>query len=317
MSTKKEVLREYTFADSQLKQNADSIRNKIDRDHEQFATRGLTPAVISNFQGLIDAFDNTTTDEELLGTLSEATLAKDTLGENFRVSIRTIRTMAENKWTSNHPSYRSFAFDGMNQMSDAELIRMGRRVVRKATEKLAELASEGLTVDMLEAMEQTRVDFDNSIDVLEDAICNRDEETQDRIIKGNALYREMMRLSNTGKDLFKSTDEAKYNDYVIYNTPSGENPPPDPNTGLIVQVLVNGTSEPVVNATIETNKKRGGTELTKSVKLTDATGAATFPGLEVVEYTYKVTRDGFVEQSGSAEVEAGVLKEVKVMLVAR
>jgi hypothetical protein len=39
---------------------------------------------------------------------------------------------------------------------------------------------------------------------------------------GNVLYAELVKLCNTGKDIFYSLNEAKYNDYVIYNTPTGK-----------------------------------------------------------------------------------------------
>lgn len=34
------------------------------------------------------------------------------------------------------------------------------------------------------------------------------------------------RLCGAGKNIFVNTDEAKYNDYVIYNTPSGTDETP-------------------------------------------------------------------------------------------
>jgi len=69
-------------------------------------------------------------------------------------------------------------------------------------------------------------DFDTAIDVKQDAVKNRDIKTQDRIIKGNAVFKEITRLCNSGKSLFVNTDEAKYNDYVIHNTPSGTDETP-------------------------------------------------------------------------------------------
>ena len=58
----------------------------------------------------------------------------------------------------------------------------------------------------------------------------RDIQTQIRIRAGNALYREIVRLCTTGKDIFISTDEALYNDYVLY--PSSGNSK-NSNSGLI------------------------------------------------------------------------------------
>ena len=226
MKKKPILTRDYKFADGVLKQKADDIVGSVQRDSTQFATRGVTPATLTALQTNIANFDNTQTDEELQGALSVTTEAKNTLADTLRGAIGTIRTMAENKLGTASAFYRSFAFEGMDAMTDEQLYRLGKRVVREATAQLAQLASEGLTAAMVTNLSTVTTNFDNAIDAQESAVKNRDIKTQDRIAKGNIVYKEIVRLTNTGKDLFASTDEAKYNDYVLYNTPSGGAEPP-------------------------------------------------------------------------------------------
>lgn len=226
MAKKKVLVRDYKFSDGVLKQKADDVAGSVQRDLTSFSTRGVTAPTVTGLQTLITTFDGTQTDEELEGALSVATEAKNLLADSLKSAIAVVRTMAENKFGIETALYRSFAFDGMSDLSDEQLYRLGKRVIRVATAQLAQLASEGLTAAVITNLTTITTNFDTAIDVQQDAVKNRDIKTQDRVEKGNAVYKEITRLCNTGKSLFVTTDEAKYNDYVIYNTPSGNNETP-------------------------------------------------------------------------------------------
>lgn len=225
---KKVVTRNYPMSDGDLKQKADSLTGNLNRDAANFATRGVTNATILNYKSLITSFDDTPTDEELQGPVMDATLQKDTAANALRMSIRTVRNMAENKFKG-EGFYHSFGFEDMADMSDNDLYRLGKRVGRVANTLLSQLASEGLTAAMITTINTQTTALDNAIDAQHAAIENRDIATQDRIIKGNTLWDEMTRLASIGKSIFVDVDEAKYNDYVLIDTPSGNGgnqPPP-------------------------------------------------------------------------------------------
>ena len=228
MTKIKTSIREYKLSDAVLKQKCDEMVRNIQRDMLQFNTRGVSVATVTNFQSAVSTCDNCPSDIELKGAVSLATENKDKIAETLKIGLRTIRTMAQNKWSVDVASYRLFGFDNLDGMSDEVLYRMGKRVIRVATTQLADLSSEGLTGTTVTAINTMVTNFDTSIDVKEDAINNRDIKTQDRIDKGNAVYKELMRFANIGKDIWASTDQARYNDYVIYDTPSGK---PDDTTG--------------------------------------------------------------------------------------
>ena len=227
MEKKKILVRDYIFSDGFLKQKADDIVGSIQRDSTEFATRGVTATTMTAFQNSISSFDNTQTDKELQGAVSVTTDAKNALASNLKTAVSTVRTMAENKLGVTNGLYRSFGFEGMDEMPDEQLYRLGKRVAREATAQLANLASEGLTAAIITNLTSVNTSFDTAIDTQESAVKNRDIKTQERIEKGNVVYKEMVRLCNTGKNIWATVDEAKYNDYVIYNTPSGgpEAPP--------------------------------------------------------------------------------------------
>ncbi|MBD8081302.1 hypothetical protein [Chryseobacterium caseinilyticum] len=69
-----------------------------------------------------------------------------------------------------------------------------------------------------------------AIDAQAKSVSDRDLATEDRIEALNRLYRLVTKYAGIGQDVFYETDEAKYNDYIIYNTPDGlpQDPPPTP-----------------------------------------------------------------------------------------
>jgi len=53
------------------------------------------------------------------------------------------------------------------------------------------------------------------------AIANRDIATENRAEIGNALYEKLMNYCGFGQAIWVETNEAKYNDYVIYTSSGG------------------------------------------------------------------------------------------------
>ena len=90
-----EITRNYPFSDGTLKQTADGLVATIARDLPELAARKITAANNTTLINLITAFDEHSTDEELLGLVEAATinkLAKRTQAEKM---IRSIRNMAD------------------------------------------------------------------------------------------------------------------------------------------------------------------------------------------------------------------------------
>ena len=54
----------------------------------------------------------------------------------------------------------------------------------------------------------------------------RDEKTQERVTKANALYANLRKYCDIGKLIWEDVDEAKYKDYVIYHSSQGSLPKP-------------------------------------------------------------------------------------------
>lgn len=218
----------YKIADASLKQLADDLKDSIQRDATDFTTRGFDNAKLTNLQNLIDAFNNTSTDEELRAQVTIAVEAKDALALTLRQELSAIRSRAKNKYGEATGKYNSFGFGELSSLNDDELYRTAKRVVRVGTTLLADLSSEGLTQAILDNVATIANNFDTAIDKVGEANETRDLETQNRIQKGNALYTEMVKLANTGKSLYEFSNEAKYNDYVLIQTTADKEEPVTP-----------------------------------------------------------------------------------------
>jgi len=218
---KNPVAREFKLADAVLKQKADEFINLIDRDIAEFTDRGYTPTKKTEFTNARDAVENFPSDEQLEAIKMELTAQKDAARTALAKTMRTILNMAQNIFGVASAKYKEFGGSDLARQSDAELVRNARIMVATADKYLTELAPEGLTADKITTLTAQKDALDLAIDAQAKGISYRDVATEDRVETLNILYRLLVKYAGIGQDIFYETDEAKYNDYVIYDTPSG------------------------------------------------------------------------------------------------
>ena len=111
-------------------------------------------------------------------------------------------------------------------------MRTATSTINTATKYLSELSDEGLTAAKITTLTSERATLDVAIDAQAKGISDRDLATEDRIEALNKLYQLLTKYAGIGQDIFYETDEAKYNDYLIYDTldglPDDSTPPPAP-----------------------------------------------------------------------------------------
>jgi hypothetical protein len=217
-----EIVRDYKIGDDELWQQADSLVLSMQRDAADFANRMVDSVRISEITNLSNQFKNLPTDPELLGIISTATEVKNANALDLRKKLSSVRSMAASKFGENG-KFKTFDFGALSNLTDSDLYRTAKRVVRVGTSFLPDLATEGLTVGLLTQITTLATTFDSNIDAMESAKENRDIKTQERVIVGNNLWAVMVKYANVGKSLYEFTDEARYNDYVLVDTPL---PPP-------------------------------------------------------------------------------------------
>lgn len=226
------VIRNYRLTDGVLKQKADELVVLLDRDSVEFADRGYDRDAKDAFVNAIRIVSDQTSDETLEASKMILTENKDANRSVLEKSMRTIFNMAANKFGTKSAQYRAFGDAEISRQSDAEIVRTCKVMVTAARASLPQLESEGLTEEKIEKLNDQGAALDNSIDVAKKGVSDRDIATEKRVEELNTLYALVIKYAGIGQDIFYEVNEAKYNDYVIYDTPSGL-PPEDPDGPII------------------------------------------------------------------------------------
>lgn len=226
---KKEVVRVYNFSDGKLVTTINEKIAFIRRDEAEFAGYGITLVLVDALESQTNLFSETATDVELVNDQTEVTAAKEVIADKLQVAIRGVMSRVVLKYAVESAKYRKFGTEALSQQSDAELLVIAARVVRVGTDMLADLAGNGLTVAMLNEVKTLKDDLEKELIGMNLKIADRDIEQESRVEAGNAIYTTLIKYTNTGQSIWETSNVAKYNDYVIYNTPSGDAPePPKP-----------------------------------------------------------------------------------------
>ncbi|KFF07612.1 hypothetical protein [Chryseobacterium luteum] len=227
---KNQVTRDFKLADSVLKQKADEFIALIDRDITEFTDRGYNTAKKTELAEARNTVDNFPNDEQLEAVKINLTEQKDAARKALEKTMRSIFNMAENVFGQQSAKYKEFGNALISQQSDAEVVRIAKIMSLTAEKYLTQLSDEGLTADKINTLITQRDILDVAIDAQAQGISDRDVAAEGRVEALNKLYRLLTKYAGIGQDIFYETNEAKYNDYIIYDTPSGlpEIPPITP-----------------------------------------------------------------------------------------
>jgi hypothetical protein len=284
MTKKKEPIRDFRFPDGTLVQITDGVLIAVGRDGAEFTKRKVDPAKSVGLKILRDDFSNFPIDDYYAGEQGIKTEAKDLARARLTTALRTVFTAAENVFGIKSKQYKQFGNAAITRLTDDELIRNSRNVVLTATRYLTQLTPEGITAMLLTDIDALIKTFDDAVDAQLTSVRERDIATADRIEKGNALYSALVKICNTGKDIWYEVNEAKYNDYVIYNTPTGE---PEPTgKGSLIGNVTDGKGQPVEGATVTILN-------TELADVTDEDGDYSFEEVPVGKHSLQVTAEGY------------------------
>ncbi len=221
---KKEVVRAYNFSDGKLVTTVNEKIAFVRRDAAEFTEFGITAAMVDDLETKTNFFSDAATDVELVSDQTEATATKDALGDQLQEAIRGVMSRVVLKYADSTAKYKKFGTEALSKQSDAQLLVVASRVFRVGTDMLPDLGVNGLTVAMLNNVKAIRDDLEQELISMNLKISDRDIEQESRVEAGNAIYTTLVKYTNTGQAIWASSNVAKYNDYVIYNTSSGTAP---------------------------------------------------------------------------------------------
>ena len=200
-----------------LIQLADAGINTAMRDLNDLSLFGVDLAFIDNIRQKNALFKNFATDEEYSGMVSKRTQEKNDLRNIVTKGISNIMIRVKNKYGANSPEQKRFSTGNMHNDTDSDLVRLARRVTRLASEYLNDLYEKGLRQSEIDGLNEQIDAFDKSIEIKDQAVKERDTATQQRALLANEIYNLVSELFDYGKQRYVDTNEAKYNDYVIYS----------------------------------------------------------------------------------------------------
>jgi len=210
--------REYNFPDADLYAQCIERLKYVRRDADLFVNYAYSVSRMDTFEHNCQVFAELPTDDELVGAQMEATQKKNDAREALKTAIRSVMLRVEGIYPATSGKYRKFGTFKMNDMTDAQLLLCGRRVVRVANSLIAVLEEMGLKQTHLDTVKEAAAQFENAINIQMDKVADRDISVEKRIEIGNQLYKEMILVCNIGKDIWAEKDRLKYQSYVIYES---------------------------------------------------------------------------------------------------
>lgn len=208
--------RKYRMPDAELKQVADNLLLFIERDAAEFAQWGYSPTKRQEFVAKIEEFISVDADETLEGQRMTATEVREAAREQLEQLLRIIQLKAKLVLGAGSGRLREFGEGNVSALNDNDLIRVARIVRRAADKYTSLLSSVGLSPAHASMLADATQALDTAVDGHWQANINRDAATHHRIEVGNELYELINRYTEIGKAIWYATNEAKYNDYVIY-----------------------------------------------------------------------------------------------------
>ena len=215
---KQSAQRQYNFPDADLYLQSLERIQYAQRDLEQFTFYGYGIERLQAFKAMCDKFRALPDDDELVGDQMITTEKKYAAAERLKSAIRSLMTRVATKYGDRSGRYRKFGTAKMGDMTDAQLIFCGRRVIRVARQQIDFLADVGVNENVLKRISEAASDFERAVNIQQDKVADRDIAVERRIEQGNKLYDELIMLCNIGKDIWMEKDTAKYENYCVYES---------------------------------------------------------------------------------------------------
>jgi hypothetical protein len=152
MKKKQKVNRKYNFPDADLYQMCMDAIRLAKRDLKHFKDYGYDGNRLKGFHARCQKFVNVPDDDELLGDQMVVTDKKYDASEKVRHAINSVMTRVRMKFSNRTGRYRKFGTSKIGDMTDAQLLFCGRRVIRVARAQWDFLAETGLNESHLKKL---------------------------------------------------------------------------------------------------------------------------------------------------------------------
>lgn len=215
---KQPLNRQYNFPDADLYVQAMERIKYAQRDIQLFQHYGYDITRLKAFKNLCDQFHALPDDDEMVGDQMISTEKKDAAAERLKTAIRSLMTRVAMKFNNRTGRYRKFGTAKMGDMTDAQLLFCGRRVVRVARQQIDFLAEVGVNETLIQRIQTAAQEFENALNIQQDKVADRDIAVERRTEQGNKVYLELVVLCDIGKDIWAEKNPVFYENYCIYES---------------------------------------------------------------------------------------------------
>ncbi len=213
--------RNYHLSDGELILFSNTVAIAMRRDIDNFESYGVTISSIENFEELINEFQFLPDDEILREELSLAIEQRDAIRNNIANILRSLSARGKAVFGEKSARGRAISPGTITKMTESEFLIASNQVYSVAEKYLEELASEGVTEEYLENLRELTENFESAINNVSNMKMEKDNGTENKILKGNQVYALLTKYCEYGKLIWYNVSSSKYNDYVIYSSGSG------------------------------------------------------------------------------------------------
>ena len=210
--------KKFSFSYAELFEQALEKLAFAERDIAEITNIGINATKIAQLATAIDNYKSTKSDELMLKLITIEVSKKDLTRYEIEQQIINLMGSAGLALGVSTAEYRSFLYKKIDQLTDAGLLFRADYMCDRADLYATPLATKGITATDVLAIRNKLIAFKAQMKLTENAKMNREFETQKRLTTADLLYTELADICNAGKVYYQSKNEAKYNDYIIYDT---------------------------------------------------------------------------------------------------
>jgi len=294
-------VRDYKFSDARLIEIGLEKIAFAQRDAAELLTMGIDAAWVTALNTQLLAFGAMPSDELERGEQVGATEDKVEDMELVKDKLKELRSAAARAFGEKSAEYKQFNFLGLDKFTDADVLKLTLILPAVTTTYAVQLATKGW-----DAADNTELQnlFNNVVGSLQNQSLetgSRDTAQENRVLAGNAVYNLLQNeLCEAGKAYWRTRSAAKYNDYFIHDTPSGNNPNEVTFKGVVTDSATNNPIEGVlfnVGGNTTTSEANGSFELKFVIPvLTTLPVTISKAGYETISTTLQINPGETIDQ---------------------
>lgn len=148
-----EPVADFKVSQTRLLERAREMQILAELYQSTLTTYGFSAGGTTAFDAAITAAMELPTDETIVQEIAELNVDTDAADNEIRKHIGFIMGRAKMKWSPDSHEVKQFRAGNISQERRFELQYIAVLVIEKATERLAELADKGLTIDIIDDLQ--------------------------------------------------------------------------------------------------------------------------------------------------------------------